>query len=85
MVSGSLPTGASSQFRWRLKVDVIPEYLVDTVQEVKLPEMTVRVQISKQAVIESAEFRSLKEDDEALKNFVLVKNNRLASFVKQID
>jgi hypothetical protein len=85
VVSGSLPTGASSQFRWRLKVDVIPEYLVDTVQEVKLPEMTVRVQISKQAVIESAEFRSLKEDDEALKNFVLVKNNRLASFVKQID
>jgi hypothetical protein len=48
VVSSSLPTGATSQFRWRLKVEALAEDLLGIHQEMKLPEMTVRVQINKE-------------------------------------
>ena len=81
VVSGSLPTGTSSQFRWRLKVDALAENLIGIHQEVKLPETMVRVQINKEAIVGSAEFLNIKEEDEALKNFVLVKKNHQLNFV----
>ncbi len=48
-MKGSLPNGiASSQFRWSLKVDALPELIGGgTVQEVKLPEIMVRVAINR--------------------------------------
>ena len=51
----------------------------------KLPQITVRVAVSRQLVIESAEFKNLKEESENLKNFRLVQNNHVESFVKQVD
>ena len=81
VVSGSLPTGATSQFRWRLKVGDLAESLLGIHQEVKLPEMMVRVQINKDAIVGSAEFCNIKEEDEALKKFVLVKKNHELNFV----
>lgn len=81
VVSGSLSTGASSQFRWRLKVEDLAENLLGNHQEVKLPEMVVRVQINKEAIVGSAEFLNIKEESEALKNFVLVKQIHQLNFV----
>ena len=45
-------------------MDALPELIGGggMVQEVKLPEITVRVAINRQLVIESAEFKNLKEE-----------------------
>ena len=51
----------------------------------KLPQITVRVAVSRQLVIESAEFKNVKEESESSKRYKIVQNNHVQSFVKQVD
>lgn len=76
---------AVAEFRWVLIVAELPESIVGAPREILLNPLNIRVEIMKQASVESIEFANIKEDDQKAKEYHIVTNDNMVMQFTQLN